>query len=341
VNRLAGLLLAAGLSACRTAPPTPREETIDVPGTRIRLEMVYVGGDHRVDPFWISKREVTWAEFDRFYEYPEEQRVDGITRPSSGKSYLQLSGLPSEQMQDHLPVTNLRFHSAISYCEWLSRKTGMIFRLPTELEWNARPVESKIWQYCLEPDRPPDFGPVLRGAGRRTIPPEWDEADPNRPVSTWWFRTGHAQGFRIVRIPETAGADERSSYSRKIRISGLRGRERTAKSGSTVALYSRVTGDVKNEGDRTIDELVLKVYGLDPRGRPHFEDVTSNLTRRATFNLCAPVLRNSAHSGDHARPLKPGESRAFEVDLPMSMDADADVDPEKFGASVLHLRFAE
>lgn len=336
VPALCGLLWG-----CAAAPPLLREETIEVPGTRIRLDMVLVSGDARVRPFWISRREVTWGEFDRFYQYPEEERVDGITRPSSGKNYLQLSGLPAEQMQDHLPVTNLRFHSAISYCEWLSRKTGFIFRLPTEVEWLALPGEPKVAQYCLEPDRPPDFGPVLRGAARQTLPPAWDEADPNRPVSTWWFRTGHTQGFRVVRVPETAGAEARKEYARRIRISPLAGKERSTRVGSSVALYSRVSGWVVNDGDRAIDELALKVYFLDPKGRPHFEDVTTNLTRRATFNVCTPVLRNSAHPGDQARPLKPGERRAFEVDLPMSMDADADVDLEKFGAAVLQLRFAD
>ena len=322
------VLLAAG---CATAQESPREETVAVPGTDLRLEMVYVPGTATVRPFWISKREVTWGEFDRFYQSPEEQKIDGITRPSSGKNYLQLSGLPAESMEEGRPVTNLRFHSAISYCEWLSRKTGLIFRLPTEREWEAAPGRAKIWEYCLESERPPDFNPVLRGEGRRTVPSEWDEADPNRPVSTWWFRTGHSQGFRIVRVPvATAPAPT-------IEISPLNGEERTVRVGRSVTLYMRVTGEVRNVGSRPVEELLLKVYNLDPAGKPHFEDVTSNLTRRATFNICAPAVRNSAHG---AGALAPGERRAFTVDLPLTMDADADVQVGKFGASVVHLLLA-
>jgi hypothetical protein len=316
------------LAGCATAAAP--EELVKIPGTSIALEMVYVPAS---TPFWISKREITWGEFDRFYQFPEEQRIDGITRPSSGKNYLQLSGVPAEGMQDHLPVTNLRYHSAVSYCEWLSKKTGMIFRLPTEAEWSAAPGDARVGQYCFEPDRPPDFGPVLRGTGPRTAPPEWDQADPNRPVSTWWYRTGNAQGFRVVRVPEGgAGAAPR------IEILDLKGEERVAKAGGQVSIYSRVTGEVRNASDRPVDELVLKVYNLDPRGNPHFEDVTSNLTRRATFNVCAPALRNSAHAGG---PLRPGERRRFAVDLPMTFDADSDVAVEKFGASILHVRFGD
>jgi hypothetical protein len=325
-------LLVTVLSGCAGAPAP--DETVAVPGTSIRLEMVYVPGDGRLRPFWISKREITWAEFGRFYQYPEEERIDGITRPSSGKNYLPGSGVPIEQLDDERPVSNLRFHSAISYCEWLSRRTGLLFRLPTEVEWLAQPLVSDVWQYCLEPEQPPDFGPLLRGRGRTAPLAEWDEADPNRPLSTWWYRTGQPQGLRVVRVPENGGPA-------KIRISGLRGEERSAKRGRIHSFYSRVRGEVTNEGDRAIDELLLKVYYLDPRGKPHFEDVTSNLTRRATFNVVAPALRNSAHPGAQTRPLQPGERRSFEVDVPATFDADTDVDAEKFGASLLHLRFAD
>jgi hypothetical protein len=86
--------------------------------------------------------------------------------------------------------------------------------------------------------------------------------------------------------------------------------------------------------------LILKVYCLDKAGKPHFEDVTSTLTRRATFNLAIPVLASSAHPGPHARPFRPGETRDFVVDLPASFDADDSVDPDHFGASVLSLRFS-
>jgi len=327
------LLLALCLTGCAGATPTA--ETVAVPGTSLRLEMVYIPGDGRLSPFWISAREITWAEFDRFYQYPEEEKVDGVTRPSSGKNYLELSGVPTEQLQEQRPVSNLRYHSALSYCEWLSRKTGMLFRLPTEVEWLARPLTSATWQYCLEPEHPPDFGPLLRGRGRTAPLPEWDEADPNRPLSTWWYRTGAPQGFRIVRVPEEGHG------LAKVRISDLRGTERTGKSGKITSIYSRVTGQVTNDGDRALDELLLKVYCLTPNGKPHFEDVTSNLTRRATFNVCVVALRNSAHPGAQLQPLRAGESRAFAVDIPASFDADTDVDPERFGAAVLHARFAD
>lgn len=350
------------LAGCGASPPAPepeiREVELDVPGTSIRMNLIYVGGKPGLRPFFISRNLVTWGEFDRFYEFPEEERVDGVTRPSSGKNYLGLSGLDADLMLPARPVVGLRYHSAIQFCEWLSKRTGRQFRLPTESEWElACPpgrspsrladLSKGIWEYCLEPDRPPDFAPVLRQVDgqnpraprRRLIPPEWEEADPNRPFSTWWFRTDFSQGFRVVEIPRESGVPTSPDYPKKIQVLGLRGQERNIKVGTSVHLLCRVTGEVQNAGDRSLTELLLKVYFLDPRGKPHVEDVTSNLTRRATFNICAPVLSSSAHPGPHSLPLRPGERRSFAVDLPMTLDAESDVQIDAFGASVLSFRF--
>ena len=371
------LLLLAGCGA-----PPPRTETVTLPGTGIKIDMVYVAGRRTVRPFWIAKHEVTWREFNRFYEFPEEQRADGITRPSAGKNYLSLSGLPPDFLEPDRPVTGVRYHSAMAYCEWLSRRTGEIFRLPTETEWEAACVPGSVadeawsrensderthaaggkradgtglfdmlgnaWEYCLESRNPPEFEPVLRGGAwntpaaqvgptlRISAPADWSLADPSRPFSLWWFRSDFSQGFRVVRV---ARSPVRPSDGSAVEVTAVTGQEHSVKVGGSAAFYSRVTGKVRNRGDRPLDELLLKVFYLDPAGKPHLEDVAAGQNRRATYAYAAPVLVNSAHAGDHARPLKPGESRPFSVDVPFSFDDPGNVQPAGFGASVLHLVF--
>ena len=368
------------LAGCASVEEGPSSETVTILGTSVHFEMVRIEGRGRVPTFWMGAREVTWEEFNRFYEFPQEQALDGITRPSSGKDYLALSGLPNDFMLPERPVTNVRYHAAISYCEWLSRKTGALYRLPTETEWllalgvpptdaawtaansggrthvgGEKPstaagvydLQGNVWEYALESARPPDFEPLILGGAwntpptdRASLPADWSEADPNRPFSTWWFRADHSQGFRIVRVGAASEKSEREAAAKRIEIAGLSGVERTAKVGASVSIYSRVTGKIRNAGDRALAEVVLKVYCLDKAGKPHFEDVTSNLTRRATFNLAIPVLVSSAHPGPHARPLAPGETREFSADLPASFDADDSVDLDHYGASVWSLRFS-
>jgi hypothetical protein len=214
-------------------------------------------------------------------------------------------------------------------------------------------MRGNAWEYCLESYRPPDFEPVLRGGSwssraeeldrtfRLRAPSEWSDVDPNRPFSTWWFRGGHSQGFRVVRLPDAVGPKDREAYRSQIKITGLAGREHSVKVGLSTVLYSRVTGMVHNGGDRPIDELGLKVYYLDPQGHPHLEDVANPQSRRATFNTCWPVLVNSAHPGVHSTTLRPGERRAFSVDLPLSFDGPDAVQSDGFGGSVQFLKFGK
>jgi len=74
---------------------------------------------------------VTWKEFNSFWH---SKNLDGVTRPTDALSYIG-ENIPEDFRQDNRPMTNARWHSAVMYCEWLSRKTGRYFRLPTEAEW--------------------------------------------------------------------------------------------------------------------------------------------------------------------------------------------------------------
>ena len=42
---------------------------------------------------------------------------------------------PSWGWQDDYPVVNVTWHDAVIYCEWLSKKTGQHYHLPTEAQW--------------------------------------------------------------------------------------------------------------------------------------------------------------------------------------------------------------
>ena len=92
----------------------------------------------KINAFWMGKTEVTYDEYQLFFEEerdpepkPAKTGPDAITRPSP--PYIdftlgmgKVGGFPANSMQQY---------SAIMYCKWLYAKTGIFYRIPTEIEW--------------------------------------------------------------------------------------------------------------------------------------------------------------------------------------------------------------
>lgn len=375
----------------------PKTETIEIPGTDLKVEMVYVPGGkatlgspageagrkpdeapvHEVElrPYWMSKTEVTWEAFVKYFENRKAVKVDGVTRPSP----------PYEPPHGKMgvgahPAVGMRWHGAMGFCDWVSALTGKRFRLPTEAEFEyaaragstaagpATPAETcwfkdngankthltgtlkpnafglhdlmgNVWEYALEYHGGADYDPVLRGGGwptpagelrfaaRQQILPEWYDRDPNRPRSMWWLTDGGFIGFRLVRFADLPKKDQ-DAYAPKVEVAGL-------KAVDGAKGNSRVTGTLKNAGDKALDEVELTVYFTDDDGKPVFEDNKF----RPTFTKAWPVLVNSDRPGEQSKALKPGESRSFQLDLPQAFDIDSEL--TKVGAKVSALQFSK
>lgn len=93
----------------------------------------------KLDPFWMSKMEITWDLFELFlykdYEVsqstkPVTPEIDAVTRPT--KPYLDMTfGMGKE----NYPALAMTQYNAIQFCKWLYVRTGVFYRLPTEAEW--------------------------------------------------------------------------------------------------------------------------------------------------------------------------------------------------------------
>src|SRR6185503_19173698 len=59
------------------------------------------------------------------------------------------------------PVTNVSWFDAAAYCDWLSQKTGKLYRLPTEAEWERAArggLEAKLYTWGDDtPQRQPYY----------------------------------------------------------------------------------------------------------------------------------------------------------------------------------------
>jgi formylglycine-generating enzyme required for sulfatase activity/nitrate/TMAO reductase-like tetraheme cytochrome c subunit len=141
--------------------------TEQIPGTAVSFNMVAIPGGsfsmgspekeafHKPDeapvrnvtlsPFFIAEVEVTWDLFWAFYAntmsegrtppeavYANNSRpdVDAISGPTPP------FGLPDQGWgSGSRPAITMTHYAAETFCQWLSKKTGKNYRLPTEAEW--------------------------------------------------------------------------------------------------------------------------------------------------------------------------------------------------------------
>jgi formylglycine-generating enzyme required for sulfatase activity len=139
---LAGTLALASANAmgqAATAAPAYRET---IPGTLVSFEMVRVqagsvtidGKTEKVEAFEIGRTEVTWDMYDvfalRLDASKDQKGVDAVARPSQPYANPDYGWGHSG-----FPAISIAQPAAVAFCDWLSKKTGKTYRLPTEAEW--------------------------------------------------------------------------------------------------------------------------------------------------------------------------------------------------------------
>lgn len=112
-----------------TADGVPDIDWVDIPSGEITLR----GIDHvfKVQRFRMAKYPVTNAQFEVFLSaadgYGNDKWWNGIQRPDALAE--------PERREPNGPRETVSWFEAVAFCRWLSHRTGLKVRLPTEWEW--------------------------------------------------------------------------------------------------------------------------------------------------------------------------------------------------------------
>jgi formylglycine-generating enzyme required for sulfatase activity len=144
----------------------PDIDWVTIPGG----EFIYQDGERRwTEPFRIARYPVSNAQFRAFLEADDGYRDDrwwrDLTRPDRN------AVRPRWDIPNH-PRETVSWFEAMAFCAWLSHKSGLEVRLPTEWEWEweraARGTHGRMYPWGSEYE-----------AGRANIAETMDDAGPH------------------------------------------------------------------------------------------------------------------------------------------------------------------
>jgi formylglycine-generating enzyme required for sulfatase activity len=147
---------------------TPEDFQEEYPRHRVRITR----------PFFLGKFEVTVGEYRQFVEstgYKTEAETDGqggwgfnpeVHLCEGRRPHFNWRNTGYPQSDEH-PVVNVTWSDSVRFCEWLTRKEGVTYRLPTEAEWEycCRAGTTTRYHNGDDPERLPDVGRVTDPKG--------------------------------------------------------------------------------------------------------------------------------------------------------------------------------
>ena len=92
--------------------------------------------------------EYDYALFIQENPYWAKENTDELIADGVADEYYLAGITPSVQNHSSTPVRNISWYAAQAYCDWLSARTGISYRLPTEAEWYIASLDAADKSYA-------------------------------------------------------------------------------------------------------------------------------------------------------------------------------------------------
>jgi len=127
----------------------------------------------RLEPFYLCTTETTLELFLAYYQETVSAKKDFVETEQAQKTAEQASTSNVDAITGPTPVygdltmgysgkhpgIGMTWHNAMTFCRWLSKRTGKQYRLPTEAEWEyaCRAGSTSVFGFADAPNELPDY----------------------------------------------------------------------------------------------------------------------------------------------------------------------------------------